>query len=290
MNKTKAFFAWCLGTWVGSLTLALALAAVVLLPIYGLRHGAATKDHDHSSDLPEDAAYHHMNADGISELWHLLQPATVGVPAWSVGDFSRYFFRDERIDDSREVQFTIVTGLESDHAVSKVFEIDPEGQFWLQVSGFRGFRDIHKDLFQLVTRQDMRVTSSDLSFQVQTDYFPLHHTIYDPYPVPPFAKLTLLGQETLATAVGELACDHYRMDVGSAHLDIWTNPTVSPLGLVRAKNDFQILELQTFGTGMKTTIPDMIQPLLDGRSTLRKGCASCHQSYHECHISVFPPI
>jgi len=276
--KKNPFLTWCLGTWTGSLVLALIIATLLVLPIYAYRNLARPDKHDHRKSMPADAAYYHMNADGIPEQWHLLQPERLGVRPWLAGYFARYMARDERIDDEREVQFTILSELAKDDAVCRTFNLEPAGRFWLQVAGFRGFRDIHKDLFQLVTRDDLRVTSSDLCFSVQSNYFPLHHTIYEPYPVPPFAQLTRLGQETLTLAAGTFECDHYEVAIGQERLEIWVDPRVSPIGLVRARNDFQTLELLAYGSGATTDIPEMIQPLIDGRSTLRLGCASCHKS------------
>jgi hypothetical protein len=283
MEKIKSFLNWCVSSWTGSIVLAVCLAAVIVIPSF--KHRAPPE----GPVFTVETAQAHMSADGLPQQWQIFQPSAFGVETWNVGDFSRYHFDNGRTDTEREVSFSVVGSLESDHAVARHHNLDPQGLYWLEVGGFRSFREVYQRIYQLVSVEDLRVRSSELSLLVQDGYFGLHNTLYDPYPPPPFAALTKLDEETITTPAGSFECDHYLVEIGEERIEVWADPAVSPMGIIRVVTRDQTLELIEHGIQGIQPLSPFIQPLIDGRSTLVGGCASCHGSYHDCHTRIYPP-
>ena len=190
----------------------------------------------------------------------------------------------------RDVVFRVVGKLEPSHALSRAHGLDTEDRFWLQASGLRSFRNIPKEVFHLAKPNDLRIISPKLSFELQSGYIPLEKTMFEQFSTPPFAKLTRLGRERIETPAGGFDCERYQIEIGEKELQVWVNPKIYPLGIVRITSVDEKMELVSFGYQDEVTLPQMIEPLIQGISTLGQGCSSCHASEHECHTRVFPPL
>jgi hypothetical protein len=287
----KQFLSWALGTWIGSLSVAVVFAGL----IFGsyLAYSSMDKDMVREIPLPPEVraqgVLYPINRFGIPYQWHLLQPDVFGVYDWTVGDVSRYQLKDPKNTGDREITFEVLAGLEPDHAVAQHYQLATGGKFWLKVSGFKGFREIPETLYHLASSNDLRVNNTWLSFRFKDDYIPLHNSVYDRYPLAPFAALTKIGPEEIETPAGRFLTTRYEARIGEVTLDVWTHPKVSPLGVVRIQGKDQSLELLSYGRRDGQDVPTIMQPLVDGTSTLKDGCRSCHKSAEECHIRVFPP-
>lgn len=280
-SRTKRILYWSMSTWHGTLTSALVLATLIMVPVYAF--------HNPKFFLPRDLAYRPINDQGIDSQWYLLQPELFGVTSWNVGDVARYDFQDDRNKDRRQIQFGIVGKLEPEHAVSSRLGIPAEGKYWLQVGGFKSFRNLHTDILHLSSRADLRVRESSTSLVTQVGYIPLHNSAYDDFPIPPFPKLTQVGEEIIETAAGKLACKKFEVAIGATVVKVWANGDVPPMGIVRMENEDQRLELVSYGTKEKIEVQETYWPILDGRSTISIGCESCHVTYRRCHEPVYPP-
>lgn len=280
-NRIKRVTRWCIGTWHGALISSIFLASMVMVPVYAY--------HNTKLFLPKDLAYRPINDHGLDSQWYLLQPELFGVTSWNVGDVARYDFQDNRRKERRPIQFGIVGKLEKDHAVSTRLEIPAEDMYWLQVSGFKNFRELHTDILHLSSKADLRIKRSSTSLLTQVGYIPLHNSAFDDLPLPPFPVLKQVGDETIETAAGKIPCKKFDVTVGDTLIKVWANGNIPPLGIVRIENKDQRLDLVSYASNEKIAVQEVYAPILDGRSTISVGCESCHVSYRRCHEPVFPP-
>ncbi|MYB92494.1 DUF3108 domain-containing protein [Candidatus Poribacteria bacterium] len=215
---------------------------------------------------------------------NLIAPPQLGVRHWEIGDYARYRHRRKRSVHydklDREIGYHIIGAL----------EISGDQGYWLKQTGFYYFRTIPRDIYRWVKLHDLRTTRGGMDYEYLQNYIPFRVEFCEQSDVP-FAKLLKLGEERIETEAGTFECIHYRAELTELNrevLEIWVSPAISPLGIVRAQSENDILELISFGQNKEITIPKLIQPVIEGISTLDYGCNSCH-GYETCHESIFPP-
>lgn len=228
----------------------------------------------------------YCNFQGFIYDLNLIAPTQLGVNRWQVGDYAHYRYRRKQTPDSdrllhdREVDF---------HIISELEKAGVHG-FWLKKTGFYfpETKEIPTDIYRWVTVHDLRVTPKNPSYEDPLNYFPFLSMDCEQTDVP-LAKLVKLGKEKIKTEAGTFECIRYRaeLDHNNRYIEIWAFPIISPLGIVRVQSDTETLELISFGRDTEITVPKSIQPVIEGVSTLKDGCNSCHGA--NCHEMFFPP-
>lgn len=222
---------------------------------------------------------------GFTYDLNLIAPRQLGVNKWQIGDYARYQYRHKRIPTAKEFVFEREVGF---HIIGEL-EMSGSHGYWMKKTGFTYFRTVPNDIYRYVTVNDLRITPKNLRYNIQKNYIPLKFKSCDQTSIP-LAKLTKLGDETIETKAGTFECIHYRAELmpNRKFLEIWVSPAISPLGIVRVRSETDMLDLLSFGQETEITVPKLIQPVIDGISTLNRGCNSCHEP-DNLHKSIFPP-
>ena len=224
---------------------------------------------------------------------HLIAPAQLGVEHWQIGDYAEYKYR-KRLPQS--VLPAKETDTDSNFSVKTLgFHIIDElkasdfHRYWLRITGMLFFREVPGDIYQLGRPIDIQMTSENRRYEYLQNYFPIKVRSYDQDAIP-LVKLVELGQAEIETEAGRFDCIHYRVELGEDFpaQELWANSKVRPLGIVRIRSGDETLELTSFGKEKEVKIPKLIQPVIQGISTLNHGCTSCH-GQDNCHESIFPP-
>lgn len=245
------------------------LAAVIIFSIFSLIR--------QKSEISE------CDYGNLRFVLNLIAPIQLGVDSWQIGDYARYrhLRKSSRTVDgfNREVGFHIIAALEKSGSRG----------YWMRKTGFSYFRTIPKDIYRYVTIHDLRITPKTPIYEFQRNYVPFHLDVCQQTTIP-LAKLVKRGREEIETEAGTFECIHYYAELAQNRkpLEIWTSAAISPLGIVRVRSETDILELISFGPKTEITVPKLIQPVIEGISTLEDGCTSCHKSGN-CHESIFPP-
>ena len=236
------------------------------------------------------------DTNGFKYSLNLISPAALGVDHWQIGDYTQYRYHS-RIP---QIPLSILSSADTDgisdfstqtvafHIIDELEDADSH-RYWLKITGMFFFREFPGDIYQLVTPNDMRMTSKNRRYEFLKDYVPSRVKHHD-QSTTPLAKLVELGQDEVETQAGRFECVHYRAELGPnlPVLEIWANPKVRPLGIVRVQSQDEVLELTSFGQEKEVRIPKLIQPVIQGISVLGYGCTSCHGE-DNCHESIFPP-
>ena len=228
---------------------------------------------------------------------HLIAPMQLGVEYWQIGDYAKYQY-SQGLSQQQPLSTLSAPDTEDGpnfstktltfHIIDELSTADSR-QYWLKITGMFSFRNIPVDIYQLGNPVDMRITPENRRYKFLQNYFPskveyLNQSAF------PTAQLVKLGYDEIETKAGRFKCIRYQVDLGPKlpPQEIWVNPKVRPLGIVRAKSQDEIMELTAFGQETAITIPKLIQPVIQGISILDHGCNSCH-GYDNCHESIYPP-
>lgn len=269
-----------------SFLISLGLASVVLLIIVPKQNHQVKRDL-----LPPDMRE-------FKHILNFLAPAQLGVDHWRVGDYAQYQSHKHRSHTpsltgaTRETE--VPSGFSADstnvsfHIIDKLTTPDSR-RYWMKITGMLFFRDVPGDIYQLESPNDRRITSENRRYEFLHDYIPSKVEHYD-FGAIPLAKLVELGQAEIETEAGRFECTHYKVELSSnlPTIEIWANPKIRPLGIVRAQSQDEVLELISFGQKTEIAVPKLMQPVIQGISILNHGCTSCHGS-ENCHESIFPP-
>ncbi len=269
-----------------SLLIAVCLSAVILVSLSVLRY---------ISD--KDGGTRACPADDIIHTLNLIPSTQLGIAEWQIGDYATYryspmlktplsaitrYFAPPAIKvrlSPRNVKFHIIGELNK----------SGERRYWMRKSGFEFFREIPNAIYRLVMPNDLRITPESPRFNFVRNYVP-EHSLDCHQMSTPLATLVKQDEVTLELSAGRFDCIHYRVEFGqnSIPIEIWASPQISPLGIVRVSTPSEVLELTSYGQDRDINIPKLIQPVIDGISTLERGCSSCHGS--PCHEFIDPPL
>ena len=216
---------------------------------------------------------------------NLIPPVQLGIEQWQLGDYARYRYRRKQEPGSDQLLFDREATF---HIVGKLDDSGSHG-YWLKKTGFSYFRTFPKDIYRYVTVHDLRITPENRRYDFLQNYIPGKFSFCDQTTIP-LAKLVKLGKEKIETEVGTFECIRYRAELGRSYppLEIWASAAIPPLGIVRVRSDTEMLDLLSFGKNTEITVPQLIQPVIEGISTLDYGCNSCHGT-ESCHEAIFPP-
>lgn len=263
------------GGWTASLFGGSLLAALLLFAWTSLEPSRGVR--------AESAYIGKMLRDlGLGVQIYLCQPADLGVEEWEVGDFARYAYRCEgprpdAWDIAPEVTFEVLAKVAPEDRYG-VLHGRPEGPaHWLRGGGMASFREVRGDDYRLATPRDLRITRSTPSFHVIDHYFPIEMNLWYEVDPPPITWVDL-GTERVRTPAGERECRRLRLitldDVPG--VDVWADPAVRPLGIVRITVGGESLELLEHGRRDAIEVPPMVAHLVSGEAAMTFGCSSCH--------------
>lgn len=285
-ERVKTLIRQSLQGWEKSLLISACLAAVILAGIFVLMQ-TSYKGVGNGENLTADMGY----------TLNLIAPAQLGVAQWQIGDYAVYHYRLKRVTSASVLKQSFASEATKARLASRdvkfhiIGELSTSGQrrYWMRKTGFAFFRAIPKDIYRLVSLDDLRITPETPRFHFVRNYVPSRFNAYQQTSTPR-ATLVKLAEVALETPAGRFECIQYRVEVGgkSTPIDIWANPNILPLGLVRVSTPNEVLELAAYGRDMDFNIPELIHPVIEGISTLEQGCTSCH-GYDNCHKLISPP-
>ena len=196
-----------------------------------------------------------------------INPEQVQVENWQVGDSAVYHLKTNK--ESRQISF---------HVAAQ----DSRGgnRFWLRTNGLIRFNEMDVELWRLLDEATLRLGSELRGFSFFINAIP--------FPFPPFKTLPnrvileKLGDEVIETHVGNLISDHYFVFVRSPDgkleplLELWANPSVSPIGLVRARWRDASVDLVEVKRKTMQKIPPILLEAFDRDTPLEGSCTRCH--------------
>lgn len=197
----------------------------------------------------------------------LISPKQLKVEDWRVGDSSVYSLRTN--SETKTITFQVASESSKDN-----------NRFWLRTLGLVEFNEIDAELWRLLNKTNIRPGAEKRGFLFSHNAvpFPLFSFGFPQNPV----ILEKLGDEIVVTPIGDLRCEHAFAYVRAPNgalkplLELWTNPTVRPLGLVRARWQDASLDLIHVDTKGDLKIPPVLLEEFD-RDTPHKGvCTRCH--------------
>lgn len=219
-----------------------------------------------------------LESFGLGLQVYLLSPASLGVARWEVGDHASYAYgcdgaRPREAELSPLVAFDVIGSADEQGLHHAGDEPPGDERFWLRGSGLAGFRGVPGDDYRVASPAELRVTS-ELSFTFTPDYFPI------PTPRLPLPQLVLerRGTETIETAAGRMECEHLtgRAAPDLPAVELWANPAVRPLGIVRLELGPESLQLVACGKRAPEPLDARIVPTMQRTAPVLWSCASCH--------------
>ena len=213
---------------------------------------------DFKKKWKEAESFHSIVSNASLSTRHLLiAPERLGVHTWNLGDSATYQLKTNT--KSKQISF---------HVAAEAGNISPN-QFWLRVKGLIPVNGVNIDLWRLLSVKTLRPGSESAEVLFATGAIPF--TIQQRVPQYP-VLLKLVGEERVETASGIFKCQHYFAQVQSPDestvplLELWANPSVSPLGIVRARWRDEVLELVQIEKKMLVDIPEMLSKTIESHS------------------------
>ena len=196
-----------------------------------------------------------------------IAPEQIKVENWEVGESSVYHLK---------------TNAESKQLAFHVAARDAKGgdQFWLRSDGFLQFNEVEFELWRLLDKTNLRPGSEKRGFFFPHNGIPVSLPSLK-YPSTPII-LEELGNEVLVTPVGALECQHFLAYIRSPDaelepfVELWTNPAIHPLGLVRARWREAFLDLVEVNRKKVPKIPPVLLSEFDRNTHLDGSCSRCH--------------
>lgn len=198
----------------------------------------------------------------------LIPPEQLGVDRWHPGDYAAYELKTNT--ESGRVSFYIAA---QDSGGSQ--------RHWLRTDGLSQFNGTKIELWRLLNENSLRLGSEKDAFFFAGGVFlfPLFPAKFLPYRV----LLEDIGDEIVETSIGKFKCQHYFARVRSPSgnleplLELWANPSVRPLGIVRARWRNETLDLVEVKTPLPVEIPQALSATFDQKRIRDQGCTPCHR-------------
>ena len=290
-HSKLGFFRQSLHGWRVSLLISVCLTVLILAGIFTV------------SSVLREASYEEVGVaecptDEIAYTLNLISPSQLGVPQWQVGAYAVYEYKPKfssltsMLDQFFGTEGTKAHLSSRDVKLHIVGELGASGgkHYWLKATGLAFFRSMPRDIYRLASHLDLRLTPETPRFDIVENYVPLRFMDCNQTSTP-LATLIKLEEGEIETRVGRLDCTKYRVEFGaySSPIEIWANPKILPLGIVRIVTPTEVLDLTSYGNDVDVYIPEQFRPVYEGISTLEGGCTSCH-GYDNCHEFIFPPL
>jgi len=197
----------------------------------------------------------------------LIPPKQLGIEKWHPGDYAVYKLKTNT--ENRSISFSVVT---------QAYE--GSGRHWLRTEGLLQFNAVNIAVWTLQNESSLRPGSETDGFCDPGGHFlfPFFSPTFPRYPI----HLEYRGDESVQTPIGTLKCQNYFVYIRSPNgklvplLELWSNLSVRPLGIVQARWRDETLNL----VNVKPYHPIEIPVVLSETSNLKKireqGCAQCH--------------
>ncbi len=196
-----------------------------------------------------------------------IAPEQVKVENWKVGESSVYHLKTN--SESKQISF---------HVAAR----DAKGsdRFWLKTEGFIEFNELEIEFWRLLNKTNLRPGSETRGFFFLRNGlpFPLPPVKFPPNPI----ILEKLGDEIVETPIGPIKCEHILAHIRSPDgelaplLELWTNSTIHPLGLVRARWRDTFLDLVEVDSKKVPNIPPILLSEFDRDTPMDGSCSRCH--------------
>lgn len=197
----------------------------------------------------------------------LIAPELVNVENWQIGDSAVY---------------NLQTNTESKQIAFHVAAQDPKNtnRFWLKTDGLVEINEKGVELWRLLDKTNLRPGFERRGFYFFQEAIPIPLPTIGISPNP--IVLEKLGDETLETPIGTLKCEHSFASIRSPDgkleplLELWTNPTVRPLGLVRVRWRDASFDLVRIDTKKIPEIPSVLLTEFNRDIPSEGLCTRCH--------------
>ena len=227
----------------------------------------------------EAAVFHSIISEAPLIVRHLfIAPEQLGVETWNVGDSAVYQLKT----NTARKQITF-------HVAAQAAQ--PSKQHWLRTAELIHLNKVDIEIWKVLSVKSLRPGSEKAAvlFTRGAIPFPIPQQPIQLYPV----FLEHIGEEIIETSTGTFKCEHYFAQLQSPDgtyepiLELWSNSSVSPLGIVHARWRDEVLELVQVQTSLPFAIPEMLSKTIkrfDGRnpegnaSPLVSPCSQCHDS------------
>ena len=202
-------------------------------------------------------------------LKHLLiPPKQLGVDMWHPGDYAAYQFKTN--EESDQFSFYVASRGGTD-----------DSRHWLRTQGLTRFNDRKIELWRLLSETSLLPGDETDGFFFTGDSFliPVHSVAFPSYSV----ILEDMGTEIVKTLVGDFECQHYfagiRSPIGKfiPILEVWANPSVRPLGIVKLRWRDETLDLVDLKAPLSVETPIVNSKILNPHVIRDQGCAGCHE-------------
>lgn len=200
-----------------------------------------------------------------------IEPYQIGVKEWHEGDYALYKLKSNANTDEVLISFQVVSSVE-DRSGKKLYWIRSTG---LKPSGIEYWRLVNQRSFQ---RKD-----EVKSFDYVEGSIPVPNL---PRGFPALSHKTVLnkiGDEVIETDVGAIHCSRYLASLAAAKgeseplLELWVNPEVRPLGIVRARWQDTYLEIVERELPSSWDLPKVLNTQLEKKNTTSDNrCVQCH--------------
>lgn len=205
------------------------------------------------------ATFHAITKNTPLSVRHLfITPEQLGVQAWQLGDFAAYQLRTNT--GCKQISFHIA-------ALGR----KPGNDFWLKIQGLRQYNKVDIDTWRLVSVKSLAPGSENAEALLASGGIPI--PIQRQRVFPHRVLLEPLGEENLKTAGGTFKCQHYFAHLQAPDgstlplLELWANPRVPPLGIVRARWQDEVLQLAETQTQHLSEIPRMLSKTIKGSNS-----------------------
>ena len=197
----------------------------------------------------------------------LIPPGLIGIDGWSIGDYAAYELKTNM--ESKQISFHITAQ-----------DSNGNNRHWLKTDGFAKFNGTEIQLWRLLNVTSIRPGDERDGFFFVDDSFllPLSPTMFPSYSV----GLEDLGNEIVRTPAGSFKCQHYLAKVQSPSgsfeplLELWVNPSVRPLGIVRARWRDETLNLVDIKPQLPLETPNVLSEKFNHKRIRDQGCTQCH--------------
>lgn len=217
----------------------------------------------------------------ISTRHLFVAPSELGIHTWNIGDAAVYELKTNIL--RRQISFH----------VSAQASAQFNSEFWLTTKGLLRYNGTDIDIWRLLSLSSLRPGSERAEFLFARGAVPFsipqrHLPAYS-------VILKYIGDENIETPIGVFKCKHYfvQLQAPEGHsaplLELWANPKVLPIGIVRARWRDQVLDLVEIQKQPRPKIPEMLSETIE--ATQRKSshkvkipepaasvCIQCHKS------------
>lgn len=198
----------------------------------------------------------------------LIPPKQLGIDKWYPGDSAIYQLKTNT--ENKEISFSVAAE-----------DVGGSERHWLRIDGVSEFNTAAIAIWSLLNEGTLHPGSETDGFFSQdgTFVFPFFSATFPRYQI----VLENMGGKIVETLAGQFRCQHYfaRIRVPNGKfvplLELWADPSVRPLGVVRARWRDETLELIDVKLPFPVEVPNILSKTSFNHQKIREqGCAQCH--------------